>query len=102
MDLDVDETQPTMENYVQEGAIPDLDAVASSFVDRYLSSRSSNEWENVDDAAIDRAVQANEPVSDDKSEAVSDGESEAVFDGDEGAGLDREGEIADSMDWDYD
>jgi len=83
-----------MENYVQEGAIPDLDAVASSFVDRYLSSRSSNEWENVDDAAIDRAVQANEAVSDDKSEAVSDG--------DEGAGLDREDEIAGSMDWDFD
>ena len=94
VDLDVDETQPTMENYVQEGAIPDLDAVASSFVDRYLSSRSSNEWENVDEAAIDRAVQANEAVSDDKSEAVSDG--------DEGAGLDRDEEIADSMDWDYD
>ena len=94
VDLDVDKTQPTMENYVQEGAIPDLDAVASSFVDRYLSSRSSNEWENVDDAAIDRAVQANEAVSDDKSEAVSDG--------DEGAGLDREDEIAGSMDWDFD
>ena len=94
VDLDVDKTQPTMENYVQEGAIPDLDAVASSFVDRYLSSRSSNERENVDDAAIDRAVQANEAVSDDKSEAVSDG--------DEGAGLDREDEIAGSMDWDFD
>ena len=47
-----------------------------------------------EDAAIDRAVQANE--------AVSDGESEAVSDDDEGAGLDREEEIADSMDWDCD
>ena len=93
-DFDVDKTQPTMEDYVQERAIPDLDAVASSFVDRYLSSRSPDEWLGIEDAAIDRAVQA--------SEAVSDGESEAVSDGDEGAGLDREEEIADSMDWDCD